>query len=237
MSEWKLKRFWKEAGVERAEEGFLVLLDGRSIKTPAKAALVVPSEALAQAVAAEWAAVKEEIDPRVMPYTRSANAAIDKVAVQFDEVAALIAAYADSDLLCYRADSPAELRARQDAAWDKLLDWAKSEHALHMKVSEGVMYSAQAPAVVSNALALTKNLSPFGLTAFHDLVSLSGSFVIGLAATEKYESPENLWKTSRIDEIWQEELWGEDEEASEMAAKKADAFAHAASFYNLTTQL
>ncbi|HSG54818.1 MAG TPA: ATP12 family chaperone protein, partial [Paracoccaceae bacterium] len=121
MSEWTAKRFWKQATVAPAAGGFTVLLDGRSVKTPAKAALILPNEAMAQAVAAEWDAQEGKINPESMPVTRSANAAIDKVAPQKDAVAEMIAAYGDADLLCYRAMAPQELIVRQAAAWDPLL--------------------------------------------------------------------------------------------------------------------
>jgi chaperone required for assembly of F1-ATPase len=232
MSEWKLKRFWKEVATQPEAGGYAVVLDGRAVKTPAKTALVLPNETLAEKVAEEWRAVTEEIDPRQMPYTRSANAALDKVAQQHAEVAGLIAAYAETDLLCYRADSPQALARRQAQAWDDKLRWAHETYALVLKVSTGVMPVAQDAASLSRALELCKAMSPFALTAFHDLVSLSGSFVLGLRAVAGVDAPENLWNTSRIDETWQEEQWGVDEEAAEMAALKKSQFAHAYAFYH-----
>lgn len=124
MSEWKQKRFWKTVGVEPEGAGFAVALDGRRVKTPAKAPLVVPTQAMAGAIAAEWDAQVEVVDPLSMPNTRSANAAIDKVTIQFAEVADMLAEYGDSDLLCYRAETPEELVARQSENWDAALDWA-----------------------------------------------------------------------------------------------------------------
>ena len=117
MSEWAAKRFWKEAGVSETDQGFGVHLDGRRVRTPAKAELIVPTHAMAQAIATEWDAQDSKIVPDTMPVTRAANAAIDKVAHQHAEVARMIADYGDSDLLCYRAESPAELAARQAEAW------------------------------------------------------------------------------------------------------------------------
>ena len=236
MSDWVVKRFWEDAAVVEGADGFAIWLDGRAVKTPAKAPLVVPTAELAEAIAAEWRAVEEQINPNVMPFTRSANAAIDKVSVQFDEVADLIAAYVDSDLLCYWADSPVELRLRQDAAWGKLLTWALQEHDLELQVHSGVMHKPQMEQPQKAAHQLARKQSVFQLTAFHDLVSMSGSFIIGLAAAVSLESPENLWKTSRIDETWQEELWGEDEEATQAAAVKEAAFVHAHRFYELSTK-
>lgn len=232
MSEWKLKRFWSDVSVKPEAGGYAVALDGRIVKTPAKATLIVPNEALAARVAEEWAAVETEIKPEKMPYTRSANAALDKVAVQHAEVAALIAAYAETDLLCYRADSPFELQKRQAAAWDGPLNWARERFSLTLQAANGVMPVSQAEASMQRAHELTRVMSPFALTAFHDLVSMTGSFVLGLMATERRDSPKNLWNTSRIDETWQEEQWGVDDEAAEMAAIKMAQFEHAYAFYH-----
>lgn len=232
MSEWKMKRFWSDVTPKAVETGVAIVLDGRLVKTPAKAALIVPNAVLAERVAQEWRAVDGEIDPSKMPYTRSANAALDKVAVQHGEVAGLIAAYAETDLLCYRADSPVELQARQAAAWDGPLAWARDRFGLQLGVANGVMPVAQAEESLARARAITEAMSAFALTAFHDLVSLSGSFVLGLRASEACDTAENLWNVSRIDETWQEEQWGVDEEASEMAALKMAQFRHAYDFYH-----
>jgi len=124
MTGWKAKRFWKAVTVVQEGGGFAVRLDARPVKTPAKRPLVLPTRAMAEAVAAEWAAVDNAIDPRRMPVTRAANAAIDKVATQFDEVAAMIAAYGASDLLCYRATAADPLARAQAEAWDPMLAWA-----------------------------------------------------------------------------------------------------------------
>ncbi|PIE12945.1 MAG: ATPase [Rhodobacterales bacterium] len=236
MSEWKVKRFWTEATVEPQAEGFAVLLDGRPVKTPAKAQLILPTEGLAREVAAEWQAVDENIDPLTMPFTRSANAAIDKVSLQHGEVADMIAAYGDSDLTCYRADTPEGLVKRQAEAWDPVLDWARVEQGISLTPVQGVMHSPQEAKSLDRMAALTHQLDPFALTAFHDLVSLSGSFLLGLAVTEGLYPPEKVWQLSRIDETWQEEQWGEDEEATELAQTKKAAFLHAARFFELSKQ-
>lgn len=230
MSEWKAKRFWKEAQVTEDEGGYGVALDGRPLKTPAKAALTVPSAAIAAEIAAEWQAQDEQIDPTAMPYTRSANAAIDKVARQHGEVADLIAAYGDSDLTCYRADAPAELVARQAEAWDPLLEWLAASHGIALAPVTGVMHRPQDPAALAAISALVHALDPFELTAFHDLVGLTGSFVLGQAVADGHIAPEQAWTLSRIDEDWQAEQWGTDEEAAAMAAVKYAAFLHAAAF-------
>ena len=236
MSAWKSKRFWKEATPTAVDGGFTVTLDGRPVKTPAKRALVMPSIALARAVAAEWDAQEEEVRPQTMPVTRASNAAIDKVAQQHAEVANLLAAYGDSDLLCYRADSPDGLVARQSAAWDPLLDWAADTYGARLNPTVGLMPKPQNPEDLAKLSQEVHAMDNFTLTAFHDLVGLSGSLVIGFAALRDHGSIEDLWQTSRVDEIWQEEQWGEDEEAQEMAAAKRDQFLAAKSFLNMINE-
>ncbi len=233
MSEWKAKRFWKAAEVEEVEGGFGVTLDGRRVMTRAMAAGVWPRRALAEAVAEEWNAVDEHIDPTQMPFTRTANAAIDKVAGQKAEVADMIAEYGGTDLLCYRAGVPEALRDRQDAGWDPLLDWAEATYGARLAVTSGVMHRAQEKSALAPLRAAVHACNPFELAALHDLVALSGSLVIGLAATRGQQTDEALWDLSRIDETWQEEQWGEDEEATSLAETKRKAFLHAARVWRL----
>lgn len=233
MSEWKAKRFWKEASVIEAEGGFSVALDGRSVKTPAKNLLVVPTPAMAAAVAVEWDAQEKEINPATMPVTKTANAAIDKVAVQHGEVAELLAAYGDSDLLCYRAESPAELVSRQAEAWDPLLDWAADALGARLEPRLGIMHKPQDAGALRVLSDRVLTLGNFELAAFHDLVSLSGSLVLGFAATMNVRGVDDLWDLSRLDEIYQAEQWGRDDEAEALAALKKDSFAHAKRMFDL----
>lgn len=233
MGEWAMKRFWKKATVEQAGDRWVVKLDGRGIKTPAKATLAVPTQALALAIAAEWQAQKEKIDPLSMPVTRSANAAIDKVAHQHGEVADMIAEYGGSDLLCYRAIEPEELTARQSQNWDPLLDWALESLAARLSPVSGVMFQEQDLKSLEVLRRKVHALSEFELAAFHDLVSLSGSLVLGFAAVQNYRPIDELWRLSRLDETWQEEQWGVDEEAAELAETKRRAFFHADKFFRM----
>ncbi|SLN27935.1 ATP12 family chaperone protein [Pseudooctadecabacter jejudonensis] len=235
MSAWAAKRFWTDVNVVPADGGFAVQLDTRPVKTPAKSALIVPTEALAEAVADEWRAVEDGIDPNVMPFTRSANAAIDKVATQFTEVADMLAAYGGSDLLCYRATHPDPLVARQAATWDPLLDWAHETFGARLLPTSGIMPVDQSQAALSALSAPLYLASPFQLTALHDLIALSGSLVIGLAVAQGRLGADEGWNMSRLDEIWQAEQWGADEEAEAAAAIKHTAFVHALTFYKLTT--
>lgn len=234
MSEWAKKRFWKETTYEATEGGYKVLLDGHGVKTPAKAPLVVPTEAMAQAVVAEWDAQDEKIDPTSMPVTRSVNAAIDKVAVQHGEVADMLAEYGGSDLVCYRATTPEELICRQAAAWDPLLDWAAETFDARLKTVAGVMFAAQDVDALSKLNEKTHSFDNFELAAFHDLVGISGSLIIGFAATCDLHPIETLWELSRIDEQWQEDQWGRDEDAADEAEKKRQAFMNAYTFFKLS---
>ncbi len=233
MSEWAPKRFWKAATAQATDLGFGVLLDGRPVRTPAKAILTVPTAAIAERIAHEFDAQDDRIDPRTMPFTRTANAAVDKVALQHAEVADMLADYGDSDLLCYRAEAPEELVSRQAEAWDPLLDWAAATLGSRLVPRVGVMHDPQDPEAVARLRTAVHAMSAFELAAFHDLVAISGSLIIGFAAKAEVKPIEDLWAASRVDETWQQEQWGEDEEAAEMAAHKKAAFLHAAAFMRL----
>lgn len=233
MSGWTAKRFWQAAQAEPCDGGFTVRLDGRGVKTPAKAPLVVPTLAMAKAIAAEWDAQTGVVQPETMPVTRAANSAIDKIVPQRAEVVALLAAYGASDLLCYRAVGPEALAERQAAAWDPLLDWAAESFGARLAVTRGVMPVAQEPEAVARLEAEVAGLSVFRLAGFHDLVAISGSLVLALAVIRGRIDVAEAWTLSRIDEAWQVEQWGEDEEAAAMEAVKRVAFEGASRFYAL----
>ncbi|WP_417808559.1 ATP12 family chaperone protein [Thioclava sp.] len=233
MSEWAAKRFWKEATVDAGKQDFGVMLDGRPLRTPAKAELRVPTLAMAQAIAAEWDAQEGAIRPETMPVTRSANAAIDKVAVQFDEVVGLLAEYGGTDLLCYRADGPEELITRQAQAWDALLNWAEGEYGARLAVTSGVIPVDQDAAALARLRAELAALNPFALAAMHDLISLTGSLVLGLAVARGRLDAQQAWDLSRIDEDWQSEQWGADEDADDLASLKNEALLQAARIWAL----
>ncbi len=233
MSDWKAKRFWKEAVVVAAPDGFAIELDGRPVKTPAKQGLVVPTKDMADAVAAEWQAQEGVIKPNTMPVTKTANAAIDKVAVQHAEVADMLAAYGDADLLCYRADAPAALVARQAEYWNPMLDWAQTTLDVRLQPRTGVIHQPQEAAELVKIYARTHAMDVFELAAFHDLVSLSGSWVLGFAATQRARDSLELWDLSRLDEIWQAEQWGQDDAAEAMASLKMASFLHACRMFQL----
>lgn len=236
MAEWKPKRFWKTADIAPSEGGFAVVLDSRPVKTPAKSPLIVPTEALARAIAVEWDAQEEVVAPETMPVTRTANSAIDKVTVQHGEVADMLAAYGDSDLICYRATDPAPLVARQAELWDPVLDWARADLGVDLTPVSGVIHAPQPQKSLSEISRLTHQMSAFELAGFHDLVCLTGSFVLGMATARGHLTAEEAWPLSRVDEAWQEEQWGHDDEAAEAAEIKRQAFLAAARFYEMARQ-
>ena len=230
MSDWNAKRFWADVAIEPISDGFTISLDRRSVRTPAKATMIIPTLKLAEYVAAEWDAQNEIIVLSSMPFTRTANAALDKVAPNRREVADNVAAYGDSDLLCYRANAPAGLVSRQAAAWDPILDWAAQNLQVRLRLRTGVVHSAQKPDELARLSQLVHALSDFELAAVYDLVSLSGSLIIGLSVARNAGPDAELWAASRIDEVWQREQWGEDAEAIEQERRKRRAFLDAADF-------
>ena len=234
MSEWKLKRFWKSATAAPCDGGFEVLLDGRRVKTPAKSPLILPSLALAEAIAAEWDAQDDAVDPGQMPLTRTANSAIDKVAHQFEDVAAMLAEYGGTDLLCYRAEAPVGLQAAQAAAWDPLLDWARVRYDAPLMTGQGVMHVMQPQASLDNLAAPLRAMSVFELAGFHDLVTISGSLIIALALAEAQIDLDTAWAAAHVDEDWQAQEWGHDDEATAHAALKQAAFGDALAFLRLS---
>lgn len=232
MSEWKAKRFWTAATVEALDHGFTVKLDGRDVRTPLKTLLAMPSRALAAGVAQEWDAQTKIIDPTSMPLTRAVNATLDKVVPQQAEVAANLADYGGTDLLCYRATAPEGLIERQKAAWDPMLDWAEEMFGGRLIVTQGIMHVPQPAPVVQALRGRVEAMTPWELTALSEFVTLSGSLILALAAMDGRE-PEDLWPLSRIDEDWQVEQWGVDEDEAARIAVKQDAFAQAGRYLKL----
>jgi chaperone required for assembly of F1-ATPase len=223
------KRVWSAAEAAPTGEGlWTVLLDGKGLRTPGRAAFAAPVRAVAEAAAAEWAAQGEAVDPRSMPVTRAVNTACDRVAPQIAAVRDEIAGYGGSDLLCYRAPHPRALAERQTAAWDPWLAWAERRCGARLLRGTGVTHVAQPQESLARLAAALAPLDAWSLTALHELVALSGSLVLGLAAFEGALDAEAAWAASRVDEDWQIEQWGEDAEAAEAAARRRADFAQAA---------
>ena len=228
-----MKRFWKDVSVERGGEGWAIRLDGRAVKTPARAGLEVPTVALANAIAEEWRAVGETIDPRAMPLTGLANAAIDRVAPAGDAFAKGIANYAEADLACYRSEGPTALVERQEREWDKLLGWARRRFDVDFVTTSGLMHVTQPPATVEQLSHAVAALDPFRLAGLSPLVTVGGSLVAALAVLEKAMIPEEGWDAVSIDDRWQMEQWGADVEAEASLENRRRDFMAAARFLDL----
>jgi chaperone required for assembly of F1-ATPase len=231
---WKpRRRFWEEVIVAPVDDGFAVRLDARDLRTPLQAPLVVPTAPLAEAIAEEWRVIEAEIDPERLPFTKSANTAIDRVAREREAVIETIAAYGDADLLCYRAEDPAPLRERQSAAWDPWLDWAAQRLDAPLVPVEGVIHRPQAPESLAALRAEVARFDALGMTALHDLVALSGSLILGLAVGRGDLAAVEAWEISRLDEAWQIEQWGVDDEAAALAVVRRASFLRAETLLNL----
>jgi chaperone required for assembly of F1-ATPase len=231
-----VKRFWKDVSVEREGEGWAIKLDGRPVKTPARATLVAPAEALAQAIVEEWRSVEGEIEPRKMPLTGLANAAIDRVAPERQAFAGGLARYAEADLACYRAEGPRALIERQEEQWDRLLGWARRRYDVDFTTTSGVMHVAQPAATVERLSHAVAALDPFRLAGLSPLVTIGGSLVAALAVLEKAITPDQAWEAVSVDEQWQLEQWGSDAEAEAALEIRRRDFMAAAKFLELLEQ-
>jgi chaperone required for assembly of F1-ATPase len=207
--------------------GHAVDLDSRPLRTPAGAPLIVPTAALARAIAEEWDALEGTIEPDLLPLTRLANSAIYRVTPAREPVIETIAAYGGSDLLCYRAEAPAQLRALQTDAWDPWLDWSAREFGAPLIAVFGLMPHPQPETSLAALRAAIAVHDGFGLAALHEMVALSGSLVLGLAVSRGVLDAGRAWDLSRLDETWQAEQWGRDDEAESAAARKRRDFLQA----------
>jgi chaperone required for assembly of F1-ATPase len=217
-----MKRFYKTVSIAPAGTGFAVLLDGKPVKTPARNALLLPTERLAAAIAEEWQVQGEEIVATSMPLLRLSNTVIDGVAVNREDVITAILRFGDNDLLCYRAHHPPELARRQRDGWDPLLDWARQRLSAHMRIAEGLGHVDQSPETLAALREALGNYDAFSLAGLHVIASITGSLVLALAVVEGYIPGAYAFELSRIDETYQAEKWGADAEA----VKRAAALAH-----------
>lgn len=207
------KRFYTEVGTRPAAQGFEIVLDGRPVRTPKRRPLAVPDADIADVVAAEWDAQETEINPAHMPMTCLLNAAIDGVADMPDAVAADITAFAGTDMLCYRAELPEGLVARQNEAWDPILSWAEATLGTRFVLAAGVMPVSQNETTIAAVRNRLPTDDPFALAALHSLTTLTGSVLIALAVHDGVLSVDDAWKAAHVDEDWNISLWGEDAEA------------------------
>jgi len=215
-----VKRFYKEATVDA---GGRILLDDRPVKTPGRADLAPPTAALATAITVEWNDAGETIDPRAMPLTGLANAAIDRIAPDTDAFARGLAIFGESDLLCYRAEGPAPLVARQAALWDPILGWARRRYDVDFEIAQGVIHRPQPPATIARLTHEMLARDAFTLAGLSPLVTISGSLVIALALVESGVDLDAAWAAASLDEQYQIDTWGSDAEAvAALAARRAD---------------
>ena len=231
-----IRRFYKTVEVGQTLDGFVLELDGRPARTPKKRPLAMPTPTLAASLAAEWDGQGEAIKPADMPFTRLANAAIDGVADTMDETRATLAAYAQSDLACFRAEAPDELIAAQALGYDRVLAFAQERLGARFVLGRGIIPVLQTPETLATVRqAFDAIASPFALTALHTLVSMTGSALLGLSLWERAFDAEHVWRLAHIDEDHQIALWGVDDEAAarralhkrdfDAAAKVIDALA------------
>jgi chaperone required for assembly of F1-ATPase len=228
-----LKRFWTTAEAVAEDSGWGVRLDERALRTPGRALLIVPTEALATAIAEEWASAAEDIDSLAMPLTGLANAAIDRVTSDRAAFAAGLTRYAEADLACYRAEGPETLAARQRQSWDELLGWARRRFDVDFVVTTGIVHVAQPRPTVERLAHEVAALDAFRLAGLSPLVTIGGSLIAALAVLEGALTPEQAWAAVSIDERWQIEKWGADAEAELAMANRERDFLAAARFLEL----
>jgi chaperone required for assembly of F1-ATPase len=232
----RAKRFYRAVSVDGAAPAFRILLDGKPVRTPAKRELAVPTRALAEAVAAEWEAQGERIDPAAMPLTRLVNSVLDGVTGREAEVRADIAKYAAGDLLCYRAEGPAELVRRQAEAWDPVLAWAREALGARLVLGQGVVPVAQPPAATAAIEGALAELDAFRLAAHHVMTTLMGSTLLALAHARGCLTAEEAWAAAHVDEDWQVSQWGEDAEARARRDRRWAEMQAASELLKLLTQ-
>lgn len=228
------KRFYEDAAATTLDDGaFSVALDGRPIRTPGGAVLSVPVESLAAAVAAEWAAQEDEVRPLTMPLMRLAATAVDRIGRERDAVVAQLATYGESDLLCYRADGPAALVDKQEEAWQPLLDWLAAVHGASLLVTHGVTHIAQPAEALAALRDAVSSLDDHRIAAVSQLITACGSLVLALAVTARRIDAGEAVAASQLDELWQAEEWGHEEEATKRRRALAEEIESAARFLDL----
>jgi chaperone required for assembly of F1-ATPase len=219
-----MKRFYKETAVDAGDGGWRVLLDGKPMRTPAKAVLVVPTRGLAEAIAAEWGEVpdKAEINAAHLPLTRLAATGLDRVTSQRARVIEDTAKYGGSDMLCYRAGGPETLVKLQQETWQPLLDWADARYGARLVVVEGLAFVEQPADAVARLHDAVATHSDFGLSALFNLTHISGSLVVALAVAEGHLAAADAFAAAQLDELYQIERWGSDP----IATKRHEGIRH-----------
>lgn len=224
------KRFYKSVAVT---DQLGIALDGRNVKTPLKAALVLPTRALAEAVAAEWDAQVDVINPHAMPLTKLANTAIDRAIPEKPKIAAEILEFAGSDMVCYRVESPPGLVQRQTAHWDPIIAWAKADLSVDFTTVNTITHKRQSPGALQALEDHIKSFDPFSFVAVHNLSTLTGSALLAVMTAAGKIAADAAWLATNVDEDWQIETWGEDAEAGARRAGRLKEFSACVTFVNL----
>ncbi|MEJ6593667.1 ATP12 family protein [Parasphingorhabdus sp.] len=230
-----MKRFYKKVSVSPVGDAFAISLDGRPMKTPQRNPLAVPRSGLADAIAAEWAAQVEDIIPASMPLTGLAQGALDQVDNERDRIVSRIAAFADSDMLYYRADRGQQaLIDHQAEHWDPLLDWARQHYDVDFNLIHGIRYEAQPEETIARLASVVEAQDGFTVAAMLSLVGLSGSLIATLGLVEQTHDTKTLWPLVNLEELWQEQQWGRDDQAVATRDIKQAEFQAAARFLDLS---
>lgn len=214
------KRFYKTVALEEQTRGYGLALDGRPVRTPLKQRLMMPTMALAEAVAQEWDGQEEHIDPASMLLTKLCNTALDRVGEERGRIEDEIVGYANADLLCYRAQGPVELVARQCKLWDPVLDWAADALGAKFQITEGIVHIEQDEACLSAFRRFVEEQSHHAVAGYHNAMTMTGSAVLAAATLRGHLTPEAAWSLAHVDEDWQIERWGEDEEEAERRERR-----------------
>jgi chaperone required for assembly of F1-ATPase len=232
-----MKRFYQNASASAAPDGgYTVLLDGKAVKTPKRAMLSLPNLPLAEAIAEEWRRQRDNIDPKTMPLTRLAFAAIDVVTPERARVADQVLKYAETDLLCYRAEDPPELVARQTRAWDPLLDWGAENYGARLKIGCGIKHIPQPPKALAGLKQAIVRHDEFELAALHTATTITGSLILALALAEEELSAGDAFAVATLDETFQAEKWGRDAEAEKRRQRLLSELTAAEVFLRLLSQ-
>jgi chaperone required for assembly of F1-ATPase len=232
-----MKRFYKRVSVQSTAEAHRILLDDKPIKTPARARLQVPTRALADAIVTEWDMQGDTIDAKTMPLTRHANTVLDRIIAHRAHVIKELAAYGESDLICYRAAGPADLVVLQSDAWDPLIAWAEHMFAAPLAVTASINHVPQSSQAVAKLAAAVETHSDWQLAALHEGVTISGSLVIGLALSHGRLTAQEAWSAGQLDELFQASCWGEDAEAATVRMNRRAALDVAARLFHLLRPL
>ncbi|MBL4800649.1 MAG: hypothetical protein JKY45_02075 [Emcibacter sp.] len=208
-----MKRFYKEAIVTAADQGFVVSLDGREVKTPEKRDNVSPTKALAEAICQEWNDQDDKVVPDSMPVAKLQNTAIDRVETRRDDLIAELVKYAGTDMLCYRAEFPVDLAQMQTVQWQPLLDWVLENHGMMLKVTTGILHVGQDAGEIAKLEKFLRAMGSFHLAAFYNITTICGSVSVALNVLGGNLTTDQAWAAAQLDENYQIEQWGVDDEA------------------------